>query len=106
MNNISKPGKMFVQLASTIDPLRYIQLSSNQQLEEVSKPHGCLYYEVSSLCEARQLCLDYIQRLNLGGSGWAGGRIIDENHNFIARISYNGRVWSDEEFKNSKEIII
>jgi hypothetical protein len=93
-------------LSSTIDDFKFEQYSSNAKLEELSKPHGNAYFEISSLDEAKSLCLEFINHFNLGMSNWSGGRVVDENSNFIANISYNGRVWDNENFNKAKGIII
>lgn len=97
--------KLFVSLGSAIDPHRFYQYSNNQKFEELQKPKGLIYFEVSSLLEAKNLTQKFINEFNLGGSNWVGGRVIDEENKFIARISYNGRVWESENYP-CKEIEI
>jgi hypothetical protein len=97
--------KLFVSLGSEIDPHRFSQYSNNQKFEELHKPKGLVYFEVNSLLEAKNLTQKFIAEFNLGGSNWVGGRVIDEENNFVARISYNGRVWEGESHP-SKEIEI
>ena len=97
--------KLFVSLGSEIDPHRFSQYSNNQKFEELHKPKGLVYFEVNSLLEAKNLTQKFINEFDLGGSNWVGGRVIDEENNFVARISYNGRVWEDESHP-SKEIEI
>jgi hypothetical protein len=88
--------KLFVSLGSEIDPHRFSQYSSNQKFEELQKPNGLVYFEVNNLLEAKILTQKFINEFDLGGSNWVGGKVIDEENNFIARISYNGRVWESE----------
>lgn len=97
--------KLFVSLGSEIDPHRFSQYSNNQKFEELHKPKGLVYFEVNSLLEAKNLTQKFINEFDLGGSNWVGGRVIDEENNFVARISYNGRVWEGESHP-SKEIEI
>jgi hypothetical protein len=97
--------KLFVSLGSEIDPHRFIQYSNNQKFEELHKPNGLIYFEVNSLLEAKNLTQQFIKEYSLGGSNWIGGRVIDNDNNFIAHISYNGRVWESEDYP-SKEIEI
>lgn len=97
--------KLFVGLGSDIDPNRFSQYSNNQKLEELQKPCGVIYFEVNNLLEAKNITQKFIKDFNLGGSNWVGGRVIDEVNNFIAYISYNGRIWESEEFP-AKEIEI
>ena len=97
--------KLFVSLGSEIDPHRFSQYSNNQKFEELNKPKGLIYFEVNSLLEAKNLTQKFINEFNLGSSNWVGGRVIDEENNFVARISYNGRVWEGESHP-SKEIEI
>lgn len=96
---------LFVSLGSQIDIERFFQSSRNVQFEEISKPRDFIYYQVQNLKEAKKLCLDYIEYYDLGGSSWIGGRVIDNESNFIAHISYNGRVWESENYP-CKEIEI
>lgn len=99
------PKKLFVSLGSVIDSQRFSQYSNNQRVLELLKPHGLIYFEVNNLLEAKNLTQKFISEFDLGGSNWIGGRVIDADNNFIAQISYNGRVWEGEEFP-SKEIEI
>ena len=97
--------KLFVSLGSAIDPHRFSQYSNNQKFVELQKPNGLVYFEVNDLLEAKNLTQKFIKEFDLGGSNWVGGRVIDEENNFIAQISYNGRVWESENYP-SKEIVI
>ena len=96
---------LFVSLGSELDIERFFQSSRNVQFEELSKPRDFIYYQVGGLKEARELCLNFIKHYELGGSSWTGGRVIDGNNNFVAHISYNGRIWEGEEYP-CKEIEI
>ncbi len=98
--------KMMVQLSSQVDPFRYGQLSSSEQILETRKPNESIFFEVKSFKEAAELCRKFIKQYNLGGSNWTGGLIVDENFNFLATVSYNGRVWDSEDWRNAKEIEI
>ena len=101
-----RENKMFVQLSSRIDESRLDQMSRNAKIEEFLKPDGTTFIEVSSLKNASLLCKKFIDRFNLSSSNWMGGLIVDDNFNFIARVSFNGRVWDNEDWKNRKEIAI
>lgn len=50
----------------------------------------------------------FYRTIDLSSSNWLGGLIVDDNFNFIARVSYNGRVWNNTEdnWKIAKEIAI
>ena len=96
----------YVSLGSEMDSERFAQYSKNTQLEELIKPQEFIYFQVDSLKEANFLCQNFIKFYNLVGSNWIGGRIVDEANNFIARISYNGRFWDNEDWKIAKEIAI
>ena len=102
MGKIAKPksGKLFVQLAAMIDDFKFQQLSYNARIDELTKPHGDIYYEVESIIHAREICMNFIARFHINGNNWIGGRIVDENFNFICRVSYNGRIW-DSDFDNN-----
>lgn len=99
---------MFIQLSSTIDESRLEEMSRNTKIEEYLKPDGTAFIEVYSLMEASSMCKKFIERFNLGNSNWRGGLVVDENFNFIARVSFNGKVWNDtdENWRISKEITI
>lgn len=107
-----RENKMFVQLSSIRDESRLDQMSRSAKIEEFLKPKGNVFVEVNSLKEASLLCKEYINRFDLGGSNWRGGLVVDDNFNFVACVSYNGRVWDKdcrmytEESKSAKEIII
>lgn len=47
----------------------------------------------ATLQEAATLCRAYIERNNLGGGNWTGGKVY-EGKTQVANISYNGRVWA------------
>ena len=103
-----KESKLFVQLSSTFDKSRFEEMSRNAKIEEFLKPEGTAFVEVNSLKQAVEFCREFISRFNLSSSNWLGGLIVDDNFNFIARVSYNGRVWNntEENWKIAKEIAI
>lgn|GEM_PF-5869816 len=45
------------------------------------------------MLEARQKCLEYINKTGIGGGNWAGGEVREGTKKPIARVSYNGRLW-------------
>ena len=49
---------------------------------------------VRSLAEASMAARAYIDHNDLGGGNWTGGDVTDGNNQLVARISYNGRVWT------------
>lgn len=57
--------------------------------------------EVDSFAEASKVCRKFISDNGLGSGHWAGGRIFNDKDEWIATVSYNGRVWD----KKSKEEI-
>lgn len=96
--------KLFVQLSSAIADEKMPYLSTNAKIEEVNKPDGFAYFEVYSLKDASNLCQNFIKQYNLGSSNWTGGLVVDENQEFIAHISYNGRAWDHPNYFLAKEI--
>jgi hypothetical protein len=100
-----KTTKMFVQLASDYDYRRFEQMSRSEQIKLLQDPKQSVFVEVDSFKNAVVLCNQYIERFNLGGSSWAGGLIVDDNYDFIASVSYNGRVWDNEDWRKAKEIL-
>src|SRR5690554_2833777 len=105
-NIISKNEKIYVGLGSTIDFSRWESFSTNQKIDELYKPNCLIYYEVNSLTEAVNLTQKFIKEFRLGSSNWLGGRVLDGSMNFKAHISYNGRVWDNEDWKTAKEILL
>ena len=48
--------------------------------------------EVADIAAAARVCREYIERNQLGGGNWNGGKVTD-NGKHVADISYNGRAW-------------
>jgi hypothetical protein len=60
---------------------------------------------VDSLADARDVFLKFIAAGNLGASELSrNAGLVTENGDAIARISYNGRVWTPEPYPKCKEI--
>lgn len=95
---------LYVGIGATIDYSRWEFFSSNKRIEELQKPKGLVYFEVNSLKEAVELVRNFISEYRLGSSNWIGGLVTDSLMNFVAKISYNGRVWDNEDWKVAKEI--
>jgi hypothetical protein len=102
--NLQRDTKYFVSLGSSINHERWISYSKNETISESLKPNDFIYYAVYDLKEAINLCRSFIKEFNLGASNWTGGRVCDDNMNFIACVSYNGRVWDNEDWRIAKEI--
>lgn len=94
----------YVGVGSTIDYSRWDSFSTNSKIEEVLKPDGLIYYEVNSLKEASELAKKFIKEYRLSSSNWLGGIVLDNSLNFIANVSYNGRVWDNKDWRIAKEI--
>lgn len=106
MNTIDNYTKeLFVGLGSEIDYSRWGSFSANRKYEELNKPDGLVYLKVENLKEASVLVTNYIKYFSLGSSNWTGGLVLDKNYNFVARVSYNGRVWDSENYQTAKEIL-
>lgn len=99
-----KINKLYVGLGSTIDFGRWESFSSNARIDELDKPQGLVYFEVESLGEAACLTQKFIKEFKLGSSNWTGGIVLSSNMEFVAHISYNGRVWDNEDWRIAKEI--
>lgn len=99
-------SKLFVGLGSTIAFSRWDSYSTSAKLEELSKDKNLTYVQVDSLLEASELVRKFIKQYNLGASNWTGGIVLNEDLNFVARVSYNGRVWDNSDRKKAKEIIL
>jgi hypothetical protein len=59
--------------------------------------------EVKDFADASRVCREYIRKHELGGGNWNGGAIKSGNKD-IARVSYNGCVWSVPERMNDKPL--
>ncbi len=52
---------------------------------------------VTSLSEAVEACMRFIETQELGGGNWAGGGVYAVTGELVAYISYNGRIWREPE---------
>lgn len=102
-NKITK-SSFFVALGTEVDMFRFPQMTTSQKFAQLDKQSELTYYQVDSLASASNLCRQFIESLGLGASNWLGGRVVDEEFNFLAKISYNGSVWDSEDWRNAKEI--
>lgn len=67
---------------------------SNDLIHIKSKP---VLKQVSSLEEASQACKEYIEKHNLGSSGFTGGIVLQDDKP-VAVVSYNGSVSNFDDF--------
>ncbi len=89
-----------------------VTLESVGNIDHGQNPHKQKYgaskdksVKVNSFAEAKQKCMEFIDRNDLGGGNWSGGIIKDDTGKIIAHVSYNGRVWVGEHWtKDTKEI--
>ena len=64
---------------------------------------------VENIAEAKSVFMKYRDSLCKASSDYKhfkSGTIEDEQGNFIAKISYNGRIWKDKKWTSSTEEII
>ncbi len=59
-------------------------------------PHS-IKVKVNSLEEASKKLLEFTEKYDLGGGNCPSVYVYDDNDNKLARISYNGRIWTSEE---------
>lgn len=59
---------------------------------------------VDTLSDASRACRNYIERHDLGGGNWTGGEVKDREGTIVARVSYNGRIWTPEPYPKCTEI--
>lgn len=90
ITNEGVTGRLTVKLSSCANP-------DHGERTAPSKKENT---QCKTLADARTACMVYIQRHDLGGGNWNGGDVMDHAKKFIARVSYNGRVWD----ANDKEI--
>ena len=57
---------------------------------------GKRYKVVNDLNGAKRVCENFIDKNNLGGGNWTGGRIYDDSGDIVGYISYNGRAWEND----------
>ena len=65
----------------------------NPDHDEWLAPAPAFTVEVPDLEQARRACQDYIDEFNLGAGNWVGGDVYSGDKK-IARISYNGKIWT------------
>lgn len=98
-------SKMFVQLAASVDCIKFEQMSSNVKFQMLHTPEKTVFVEVKDIKEAVSLCSQYIKAFDLGGTSWDGGLIVNKDFEFIAMISYNGRIWDNLNWRTANEIV-
>jgi hypothetical protein len=96
---------LFVGLGTCCDFSDFEVLSIKEQLEMELNPN-LIYIQVKSLAAAKELVLNFIKTYNLGASNFTGGEVLGNDMEYVARISYNGRVWDNADWKKAKEIIL
>lgn len=94
----SQNEELFVSLGSTPAYYKWDQMSSSVQFDELHKKNELTFVKVGSLKEASDTVSDYIKKHNLASSNWTGGQVVDDNRNFVAKVSYNGRIWDSENY--------
>lgn len=85
--------------------MRYIvELSAHGNIdhgEDPYKPLENVYQgtkESDTIEELQQIVRDYIDKYDLGGGQWTGGKVTEDGKE-IGRISYNSRYWPLEQLK-------
>ena len=101
-----KNKKLLLQLSSVPDLSRIEYFSRNVRYKENFRPYGNCFVEVDDLFTAKEICLDFIDHYELTSSNWTGGLIKNKRNEFVANISYNGRVWDDQDYRLAKEITL
>jgi len=61
---------------------------------------------VNTLREASELCRAYIEGEGLGGGNWTGGKVTNADGGFVAKVSFNGRLWDSMDWQTQKEIAL
>lgn len=89
--------KLWVNLNSAPNP-DVLMFGSLGAIEgEAFKDVENVYFAVDTLEEASKVCRRYIEYFNLGSGNWTGGNVVDETGRFVARISFNGRIWFEKD---------
>lgn len=55
-----------------------------------------------SLEDASRKVREEIERNDIGSRAWTGGDVVDDDGNYVAWVSYNGRIW-DPKSKYGRE---
>ena len=87
-----------VNMKAVINP----DFLNDHELDHVdfSKPTIDYNVKCETLSECSIRCRMFIKKHNLGCGNWAGGQIWDADGNKVGHVSYNGRIWDE----NDKEI--
>lgn len=58
--------------------------------------------------EASKVCRQYIVDHELGGGNWPweAGQVHTPDGNLVARVSFNGRIWTDPEDLRAQEKVL
>ena len=81
----------------------FVKLSAAGNIDRGQNPYAPVFgvpnghQAVGSLGEASLACRDYINSHGLGSGNWTGGEVMEKDGAQVARISYNGRVWTAAE---------
>lgn len=52
-------------------------------------------FATENIKDCSSVCMKYIQSRNYGASQWKGGTIRNRAGKKIGRVSYNGRIWDN-----------
>ena len=75
-----------------------LQSRGNPDFGQESDPQSPEFNRaVADFEAASRACCAYIHLWELGAGNWSGGAVTDEAGKVVARVSYNGRVWSTTE---------
>jgi hypothetical protein len=55
--------------------------------------------------EASRACRAYIREHDLTMHNWSGGKVT-QNGRVVARVTYNGRVWTPEPWPHCTEVVL
>jgi hypothetical protein len=70
-----------------------LQSAPNPDHDEWAAPAPSFDVEIPNLEQASLACRDYIDEFDLGAGNWIGGNVYSGDKR-IARISYNGKIWT------------
>ncbi len=108
INDVQGAIDMLVDFGYDIRLLPQTDLQEGLNLVKKSKSNPWYYLQlnntgpgikVKTIDDAVRMVNNYCDTYNLGASQFSGGRVFDINRNFVARISYNGRIWAEREYK-------
>lgn len=88
MTDKPEPGMMEVEMKADPNP--------NANDDRATIRIKAFRHRVDSFKDASRAVRHFIETNNLGSGNWTGGRIFDDQDRVVGRVSFNGRVWDND----------